>query len=220
MRSIRTAFVVLAVLAMASCNIFIGLFSSSPSVTMTAEHLRFTSGHVVVIAADASDPNNLPLTFQWFEDGVSLGISSPQIEYSRFVESSRQVTISLTVTNTNNDKTTKTLALTIDPPANPVTLTVYNNYNNHVVWYLYLSNDPSYWGLDQMREAVAPIITSIPYLGSFELKGIPAGYWDLKAKAGDYIPSTGEILILKTWDTTTPTPAPLDLTISRSYVLN
>ena len=179
MKALRFVLMALAVLALTlalgGCNIFINLLDGAPSVTLSAPDTILDSGQIVKLTANVSNSNGL-LSYKWYEDGVDLFVTTPEYMYSRFVTASKDVTIKVTVTDSDGRSGSATKVITVVRPSSSATIHIINN-STYDAYYLYVS--PALngnWGPDQLR----PNIVIYALGGSWDLNGVPAGNWDLK----------------------------------------
>ena len=174
MKAIRISLMaVLALsLALGACNIFI--FSGAPTVAVNAPKTVLNSGEILMLTASVSH-GTAPFSYKWEEDGADLGVDASEYAYSRFVTSSTDVTIKVTVTDSDGDTASATKVVTVVRPSSPGTIRITNN-SSYDAYYLYVSPASNgNWGPDQLRPNYVVYSSS-----SRDLTGVPAGYWDLK----------------------------------------
>jgi hypothetical protein len=178
MKALRFALMALAVLALTfavgGCNIFINLFDGAPSVTLSAPKTVLNSGEIVALTASVSH-GSAPLTYKWEEDGVDVLVNSPEYAYSKFVTSSKDITMKVTVTDADGRTGSATKIITVVRPSSSVTIHIVNS-SSYDAYYLYVSPASNgNWGPDQLRPDI------VIYAGGWwDLNGVPAGNWDLK----------------------------------------
>jgi len=175
MKSFRFALALSAVAFLAGC---VYITDAPPSVSLSAGKTIVMSGENVVLTANAMDPQNGTLTYRWEEDGLALDGADATFVYSRFVTVPRTVAIRLTVANAYGTVVVRNLTLSVLAPASPGSLLVVNS-SPYSVYYLHMcAAGESDWGPDQMRPS-----DIIPPGGTFTVRGIPSGTWNLKAVA-------------------------------------
>jgi hypothetical protein len=173
MKAIRISLMVLLVLALGGCNIYI--FDGAPSVTLAVPKTIINSGEIVVLNASVSHGSG-PLTYKWEENGVDVLVNSPEYAYSKFVTSSKDITLKVTVTDSEGRAGSASTVITVVRPATSAIIRIINS-SNYDAYYLYVSPASNgNWGPDQLR----PNIVIIALGGSWDLSGVPAGNWDLK----------------------------------------
>jgi len=173
MKAIRISLMVLLVLALGGCNFYI--FDGAPSVTLAVAKTILNSGEIVVLNASVSHGSG-PLTYKWEENGVDVLVNSPEYAYSKFVTSSKDITLKVTVTDSEGRAGSASTVITVVRPATSAIIRIINS-SNYDAYYLYVSPASNgNWGPDQLR----PNIVIIALCGSWDLSGVPAGNWDLK----------------------------------------
>lgn len=178
MKSLRFILVALAVLALplalGGCNIFINLLDGAPSVTLSAPDTVLDSGQIVILSANVTSGSG-PFTYKWEEDGVDVLVNSPEYAYSKFVTSSKDITLKVTATDSDGKTGSATKVITVVRPLSSATIHIVNS-SSYDAYYLYVSPASiGNWGPDQLRPNIV-----IYSLGSWDLTGVPAGNWDLK----------------------------------------
>jgi hypothetical protein len=175
MKAIRITVMVLLVLALGACNISINLFDGAPSVTMSVPKTALNSGEIVILSAIVSGGTG-PFTYKWQEDGVDALVYSPEYAFSKFVTSSKDIALKVTVTDTEGRARSATKVITVIRPTSPATIHIVN-YSSYNACYLYVSSASSdNWGPNQLRPNI--VISALE--GVWDLTGVPAGNWDLK----------------------------------------
>lgn len=173
MKAIRISLMAVLALALGACNIFI--YDGAPAVALYAPKTVLNSGEVVLLEADVTG-GKAPFAYAWEEDGVSLNDDSSEYAYSRFVTSSRDVTLKLIVTDAEGRSTSVSKVVTVVRPSTSAAIRIIND-SNYDAYYLYVSPASNgNWGPDQLR----PNIVIYKYGGTWDLTGVPAGDWDLK----------------------------------------
>jgi len=99
MKAIRISLMVLLVLALGGCNFYI--FDGAPSVTLAVAKTILNSGEIVVLNASVSHGSG-PLTYKWEENGVDVLVNSPEYAYSKFVTSSKDITLKVSPASNGN----------------------------------------------------------------------------------------------------------------------
>ncbi len=173
MKAVRFGLLALLALALGACNIII--LDDAPAVGLSAPKTILSSGEVVKLAASVSH-GRAPFTYDWEEDGVDLHVDADVYYYSRFVTASKDVTLKVTVTDSEGRTGSATEVVTVVRPSTSATIRIINNSSYDAYW-LYVSPASSgNWGPDQLR----PEIIIVAGGGSRDITGVPAGNWDLK----------------------------------------
>jgi hypothetical protein len=173
MKAFRISLMALLVLALGGCNIYI--FDGAPAVALEAPKTIINSGEIVVLNASVSH-GSAPLSYKWEENGVDVLVNSPEYAYSKFVTSSKDITLKVTVTDSEGRTGSASRVITVVRPATSTTIHIINS-SGYDAYYLYVSPASNgNWGPDQLR----PDIVIIARGGSWDLTGVPAGNWDLK----------------------------------------
>lgn len=173
MKAIRITLMALLVLALGGCNIFI--FDGAPTVALNAPKTILNSGEIVVLNASVTH-GSTSLTYRWEENGVDVLVNSPEYAYSKFVTSSKDITLKVTVTDSEGRTGSASKVITVVRPSTSATIRIVNT-SSYDAYYLYVSPASNgNWGPDQLR----PNIVIDAFDGSWDLSGVPAGNWDLK----------------------------------------
>ena len=182
MKAFRFVLMALAVLALTlalgGCNIFINLFDGAPTVSLSVPSRTLYTGQSTTITANATDPHDYPLTYEWFENDVKAALdpSTTSVTYSKPVSSHTVVTIKVKVTNSKGVSGSAQVDLNLYPSSDGTLVVV--NHTSDPVYYLYASTSGSQsWGVDRLGTT-----GMIPAGQSFTLYGLSVGSWDFKAE--------------------------------------
>ncbi len=179
MKPLKLIGILLAAAVLGGCVFYNG----GTGVTLRATKVSILSGEITSVDADAWSADGSALTYEWKEDGVPLDATGSSLSYSRFVTAAVTVTIEVTVRSSSGSSCTSSKSLYVSPPGSPATLVVVNN-SPFTVYYLHVSpSGETTWGPDQMRPSA-----TIPPGGSFVLRGIPTGTWDVLATGNSGTP--------------------------------
>lgn len=89
-----------------------------PTITCQPSSVSVTEGDSITLNAQASDPNDDPLTYSWTVNGQSITNDSPTFEFGTEGRSPGQYTVAVTVTDVDNMSASCEFTVTVDERPN------------------------------------------------------------------------------------------------------